>query len=66
MVPQRTDLREEIVREFHCSHFGYASRWHEDVPRSSSLVLLKRDEATRWRFCSTLSHVSIGMSIKNQ
>ena len=21
MVPQLTDLREEILREFHCSHF---------------------------------------------
>ena len=21
VVPQRTDLREEILREFHCSHF---------------------------------------------
>ena len=32
----------------------------EDVPRSSSPVLLEQDETTRWRFCSTLSHVSAG------
>ena len=25
VVPQRTDLREEILREFHCSLFCYAS-----------------------------------------
>ena len=39
MVPQLTDLREEILRVFHCSRF-------DDVPRSSLLVLLKRNEVT--------------------
>ena len=40
--------------------FRSASRWHEDVPRSSSPVLLERDEETRWGFCSTVSHMSAG------
>ena len=31
VVPQLIDLREEILREFHCS-FCYASRRHVDVP----------------------------------
>ena len=35
-----------------------ASRLHEDVPGSSSPVLLKRDEETRRGLCSTMSHVS--------
>ena len=52
MVPQLTDLREEILREFHCSRFV------GDVPRSSSLVLLERDEETCRGLCSTMSHVS--------
>ena len=28
-----------------------ASRWHEDVPRSSSPILLERDEETRRGLC---------------
>ena len=47
MVPQLTDLREEILREFHCS-------------RSSSPVLLEWDEETRRGLCSTMSHMSAG------
>ena len=35
--------------------FFYASRWHEDVSRSSSPVLLEWDEVTHWRFCLTVS-----------
>ena len=31
VVPQLTDLWEEILREFYCSRFS-ASKWHEDVP----------------------------------
>ena len=31
-----------------------ASRWHEDVPGSSSSVLLERDEETRGGLCSTM------------
>ena len=31
IVPQLVELRDEILREFHCSRFYSASRWHEDV-----------------------------------
>ena len=31
VVPQLVKLRDEILREFHCSRFCSASRWHEDV-----------------------------------
>ena len=34
-----------------------ASRWHEDVSRSTSPALLEWGEETRRRFCSTMSHV---------
>ena len=37
-----------------------ASRWQEDVPGSSSSVLLERDEETHNRLCATMSHVSAG------
>ena len=37
-----------------------ASRWHEDVPRSSSSVLLERDEETRRGLFLTMSHMSAG------
>ena len=37
----------------------YASRWHEEVPRSSSLVLLERDEETRRGLYSKMSPVSV-------
>ena len=36
----------------------YASRWHEDVPGSSSPVLLERDVETSRGLCSTMSHMS--------
>ena len=38
--------------------FYYASRWHENVPRSSLPVLPECDEETCWGFCSSMSHVS--------
>ena len=31
VVPQLVELRDEILREFHCSRFCSVSRWHEDV-----------------------------------
>ena len=31
VVSQLVKLRDEILREFHCSRFCSASRWHEDV-----------------------------------
>ena len=36
------------------------SKWHEDVPGSSSPVLLEWDEETRRGLCSTISHMSAG------
>ena len=38
----------------------HASRWHEDVPGSSSSVLLERNEETHRGLCSMMSHVSAG------
>ena len=35
-----------------------ASRCHEDVPGSSSSVLLERNEETRRELCAMMSHVS--------
>ena len=37
-----------------------ASRWHEDVPGSSSPVLLEWDEETRRGLYSTMAHMSVG------
>ena len=37
-----------------------ASKWHENVPGSSSSVLLELDEETRRGLCSTMSHMSAG------
>ena len=37
-----------------------ASRWHEDVSRPSSLVLLERDEEACRGFCPTMSYVPAG------
>ena len=31
VVSQLVELRDEILREFHCSRFCSVSRWHEDV-----------------------------------
>ena len=60
MVPQLVELRDEILREFHCSQFCIVSKWHEDVLRSTSPVLLERNEEARWRFCTQMSHMSGG------
>ena len=38
--------------------FCCTPRWHENVPRSSSSVFLEWDKETRWRFCSSMSHMS--------
>ena len=60
VVPQSTDLREKILREFHWLSICRASRWHKDVPGSSSSVLLEWDEETCRRLYSTMSHMSAG------
>ena len=31
VVPRLVELRDETLREFHCSRFCSASKWHEDV-----------------------------------
>ena len=31
IVPQLVELRDEILREFHCFRFCSASKWYEDV-----------------------------------
>ena len=31
VVPQLVELRDEILRESHCSRYCSTSRWHEDV-----------------------------------
>ena len=59
VVPQSTDLRGDsqgVSLLSICS----ASRWHEDVLRSSSPVLLEWDEETRRGLCATMSQVSAG------
>ena len=60
MVPQLTDLREEILKEFHCSRFAVHPGGTKDVPGSSSPVLFEWDEETCRGLCSTMSHVSAG------
>ena len=57
VVPQLTDLRGD-AQGVSLLSICRASRWHEDVPGSSSLVLLERDEETHRGLCSTMSHVS--------
>ena len=53
MVPQSTYLREEILREFHRSHFamhlGGMKMYHD----------LRRHEETRWGLCLSMSHMSV-------
>ena len=60
MVPQLTDLREGDSQRVSLLSICRASKWHKDVPRSSSPVLLKQDEKTRRGLCSTMSHMSAG------
>ena len=62
MVPQLTDLREEILREFHYSRFAVhlgGTKMYRDLRRQLP-ILLERNGATRWRFCSMVSHMSTG------
>ena len=54
MVPQSIDLREEILREFHCPRFVVHKKMYHDLRR-----LLEWDEETRWKLCFVdVSHVS--------
>ena len=58
MVPQSTDLREEILREL--LPICCASRCHEDVLGSSLQVLLEWDEVACRGFFPIVSHVPAG------
>ena len=57
VVPQLTDLRGD-PQGVSLLSICRASRWQEDVPGSSSPVLLERDEETHRGLCSTMSHMS--------
>ena len=55
VVPQLTDLREEILKEFHCSRFSMhlgGTKMYRD--------LLELNEETRRGLCSMMSHVLAG------
>ena len=52
---ERGDPQGFPLLSFYCS-----SRWQEDVSQSTSLVLLKWDKETSWRFHSTMSYVLAG------
>ena len=58
VVPQLTDLREEILRKFHCSRFVVhpgGTKMYQDLRRQYYW-----DEETRGGLCATMSHVSAG------
>ena len=65
VVPQMTELREEILKEFHCSRFvvrpGGMKMYH-DLRRQYYWSRMKRhvgeNEETCRGLCSTMSHVS--------
>ena len=45
MVPQRTDLRDDILREFHCSHFSMhpgGTKMYRDLHRQYYWSRMKR------------------------
>ena len=60
VVPQLTDLREEILREFHCFRFSVhpgGTKMYQDLRRQ---YYWSGGEETRRGLCSTMSHVSAG------
>ena len=59
VVPQLTDLREEILREFHCSRFFVhpgGTKMYQDLRRQYYWSGMKR----RRVLCSAMSHMSAG------
>ena len=56
MVPQLTDLREEILREFHCSrvvvHLG-GTKMYQDLRRQYYWSWMKRHVGNFVRLCLT-------------
>ena len=62
MVPQSTDLREEILREFHCSLFDVhpgGTKMYHDLRHQYYWSGMKQQV---WGFCSSVSQVSVGKS----
>ena len=60
VVPQLTDLREEILREFHCSGFaGHpgGTKMHQDLRRQYYWSEMKRHVGDFVRQCLTCQQV---------
>ena len=63
MVPQLTDLREEILREFHCSRFAMHSggtKMYRDLRRQYYWSGMKRDVGDFFRRCLMCQQVKAG------
>ena len=62
MVPQLTDLREEILREFHCSRFSVhpgGTKMYEDLLRQYYWSGMKRHVRDLVRRCLTCQPVKV-------
>ena len=60
MVPQRTDLREEILSEFHCSHFSVhlgGTKMYRDLHRQYYLSGMKQHVRDFVQWCLTCQQV---------
>ena len=60
MVPQLTDLREEILREFHCSRFSMhpgGTKMYQDLRRQYYCSRMKRHAGDFVRRCLTCQQV---------
>ena len=60
MVPQLTDLREEIRREFHCSRFSVhpsGTKMYQDLRRQYHWSRMKRHLGDVVRRCLTCQQV---------
>ena len=61
MVPQSTDLREEILREFHCSRFAVhpgGTKMYQDLRRKYYWSGMKRHVTNFVRWCLTCQQVN--------
>ena len=62
MVPQLTDLREEILREFHCSRFVVhlgGTKMYRDLHRQYYWSEMKRHVRDFVRQCPTCQQVKV-------
>ena len=60
VVPQSTDLREEILREFHCSRFAVhpgGTKMYQDLRRQYYWSGMKRHVGDFVRRCLTCQHI---------